>query len=193
MDISAEPAGLTTEHWEAYQASIGGAEQQAEPAIRRLCDKRPQGPASMHARSGHVGRLPSGASRLSKEPTITGQIVCYRTDRKKGLTKHPKTSYDASYNGQSPRESFSLNSGQDRRVGGTSSNKAGFGGRPKTSGQGRPKGSRNKITVDVAARLAALRCDPVSGMARIATQLSCVVECSQLAQYVRGIELLALP
>jgi hypothetical protein len=57
MDISAEPAGPTTEHCEAYQASIGGAEQQAEPAIRRLRDKCPQGSASMHARTGRVGRI----------------------------------------------------------------------------------------------------------------------------------------
>src|SRR4051794_40874214 len=35
---------------------------------------------------------------------------------------------------------------------------------------GRRKGSRNKATVAVAERLAALGCDPIEGMARIATR-----------------------
>jgi hypothetical protein len=65
----------------------------------------------------------------------------------------------------------------------------GFGGKTKTSGQGRPKGSKNKINVDVAERLAALGCDPIEGMARIAMDKGAPLDIrarmySELAQYV---------
>jgi hypothetical protein len=59
----------------------------------------------------------------------------------------------------------------------------------RTSGQGRPKGALNKRTRDVIERLAALRCDPIAGMARIAMNKKNPVELrgrmfSELAQYV---------
>ena len=59
----------------------------------------------------------------------------------------------------------------------------------RTSGQGRPKGALNKRTVDVIDKLAALRCDPIEGMARIAMNENNPVELrarmySELAQYV---------
>jgi hypothetical protein len=38
----------------------------------------------------------------------------------------------------------------------------------RTSGQGRPKGALNKRTLDVIDKLAALHCDPITGMALIA-------------------------
>ena len=54
---------------------------------------------------------------------------------------------------------------------------------------GRRKGTPNKLTAAVAERLAALGCDPISGMARLAMDPSTPVEVrarmySELAQYV---------
>jgi hypothetical protein len=59
----------------------------------------------------------------------------------------------------------------------------------RTSGQGRPKGALNKRTVDVIDKLAALRCDPITGMARIAMDKKNAIELRakmfiELAQYV---------
>jgi hypothetical protein len=59
----------------------------------------------------------------------------------------------------------------------------------RTSGQGRPKGALNKRTRDVIDRLAALRCDPIAGMAKIAMDKKTPLEIrarmySELAQYV---------
>jgi hypothetical protein len=59
----------------------------------------------------------------------------------------------------------------------------------RTSGQGRPKGALNKRTLDVIDKLAALRCDPIAGMARIAMNKKNPVELrgrmyAELAQYV---------
>jgi hypothetical protein len=59
----------------------------------------------------------------------------------------------------------------------------------RTSGQGRPKGALNKRTLDVIDKLAALRCDPITGMARIAMNKKNPVELrarmfAELAQYV---------
>lgn len=61
--------------------------------------------------------------------------------------------------------------------------------RTRTSGQGRPKGSLNKATVDIAEKLAKLRCDPLIGMARIAMNRKNPLELrgrmfAELAQYV---------
>lgn len=60
------------------------------------------------------------------------------------------------------------------------------GARP---GGGRRKGSLNKATLDVVQKLAALGCDPIEGMARIATDPTASLELqgkmySELAQYV---------
>jgi hypothetical protein len=54
---------------------------------------------------------------------------------------------------------------------------------------GRPKGSRNKLTLEVIDRLEALGCDPIEGMARIAmdekAELSLRAQMyKELAQYV---------
>jgi hypothetical protein len=59
----------------------------------------------------------------------------------------------------------------------------------RTSGQGRPKGALNKRTLDVIDKLAALCCDPIEGMARIAMNENNPAELrarmySELAQYV---------
>jgi hypothetical protein len=59
----------------------------------------------------------------------------------------------------------------------------------RTSGQGRPKGALNKRTLDVIDKLAAERCDPIAGMARIAMNKKNPVELrarmfAELAQYV---------
>jgi hypothetical protein len=59
----------------------------------------------------------------------------------------------------------------------------------RTSGQGRPKGALNKRTLDVIDKLAAERCDPIVGMARIAMNKNNPVELrarmfAELAQYV---------
>src|ERR1700733_5011903 len=59
----------------------------------------------------------------------------------------------------------------------------------RTSRQGRPKGVLNKRTRDVIDKLAALDCDPITGMARIAMSKKTPVELrarmySELAQYV---------
>jgi hypothetical protein len=59
----------------------------------------------------------------------------------------------------------------------------------RTSGQGRPKGALNKRTRDVIEKLAALRCDPITGMARIAMDEKNAIELRakmfiELAQYV---------
>ena len=60
-------------------------------------------------------------------------------------------------------------------------------GDPKTGG--RTKGTPNKVTTDVRDRLAALGCDPIEGMARIAMNRRNPVELrsrmfAELAQYV---------
>jgi hypothetical protein len=54
---------------------------------------------------------------------------------------------------------------------------------------GRVKGTPNKGTVAVAARLEAIGCDPIAGMARIAMDINTPIEVraklySELAQYV---------
>jgi hypothetical protein len=59
----------------------------------------------------------------------------------------------------------------------------------RPSGQGRPKGALNKRTLDVIDRLAALKCDPIAGMARIAMDKKTPFDIrarmfSELAQYV---------
>jgi hypothetical protein len=59
----------------------------------------------------------------------------------------------------------------------------------RTSGQGRPKGALNKRTLDVIDKLAALRCDPITGMAKLAMNKNNPVELrarmfAELAQYV---------
>lgn len=61
--------------------------------------------------------------------------------------------------------------------------------RTRTSGQGRPKGVPNKVTSDVADRLAKLRCDPIAGMARLAMDKKQPPELrgrmfAELAQYI---------
>jgi hypothetical protein len=45
---------------------------------------------------------------------------------------------------------------------------AGVGAKPGERRGGRQRGVPNKRTLDVIERLAALRCDPIAGMARIA-------------------------
>ena len=44
----------------------------------------------------------------------------------------------------------------------------GGGSKPGERRDGRQRGAPNKRTLDVIERLAALRCDPIAGMARIA-------------------------
>ncbi len=62
-------------------------------------------------------------------------------------------------------------------------------GAPKPSGSGRRKGTLNRITGEVAARLAELSCDPIEGMAAIAADTRNSVEVrarmyAELAQYI---------
>jgi hypothetical protein len=57
------------------------------------------------------------------------------------------------------------------------------------TGGGSRKGRPNRINVDVAAKLAALKCDPLSGMAKIAMNIKNPLEIrakmyAELAQYV---------
>lgn len=59
----------------------------------------------------------------------------------------------------------------------------------KREGAGRPKGSANKRTLEVAERLAKMRCDPIVGMARIAMSRKNPIELrgrmfAELAQYI---------
>jgi hypothetical protein len=59
----------------------------------------------------------------------------------------------------------------------------------RTSGQGRPKGALNKRTRDVIEKLAALHCDPIEGMARLAMDKANPPELrgrmfAELAQYI---------
>ena len=61
--------------------------------------------------------------------------------------------------------------------------------RSSTSGQGRPKGALNHAPADVRERLAAMGCDPIVGMARIALDKEAPKELrarmfAELAQYV---------
>ena len=56
-------------------------------------------------------------------------------------------------------------------------------------GPGRPRGSRNKRTLDVEERLRELGCDPIEGMARIAMDEAVPIEVrarmfAELAQYI---------
>ena len=60
---------------------------------------------------------------------------------------------------------------------------------PPNAGKGRVKGVPNKRTLDVAQRLAALKCDPIAGMARLARDKNNPPELrgrmyAELAQYV---------
>lgn len=60
-------------------------------------------------------------------------------------------------------------------------------GLPRTGG--RQKGTPNKATVEVAAKLAALGCDPIEGMAQVAAHPESSLELrgrmyAELAQYV---------
>jgi len=62
-------------------------------------------------------------------------------------------------------------------------------GAPRPTNAGRKKGTPNKLTLNVAERLAALRCDPLEGLAKIARNGSNPVairaRCyAELAQYV---------
>ena len=62
-------------------------------------------------------------------------------------------------------------------------------GQAKPDHSGRQKGTPNKSTQDVRSKLAALGCDPIEGMARIAMDLEASLELrgrmfSDLAQYV---------
>jgi hypothetical protein len=66
---------------------------------------------------------------------------------------------------------------------------AGGGSKPGERRGGRKPGSPNRRTLDVIDRLAALRCDPIAGMARIAMDKKTPIEIrarlfSELAQYV---------
>lgn len=63
------------------------------------------------------------------------------------------------------------------------------GSKPGERRGGRAKGTPNKITTDVAAKLAAIGCDPLLGMAHIAMDESVPIEVrlrgySELAKYV---------
>lgn len=60
---------------------------------------------------------------------------------------------------------------------------------PPNAGKGRVKGVKNKRTLEVAQRLAAMGCDPIRGMARIAMSKKTPLELSgrmyaELAQYI---------
>jgi hypothetical protein len=66
---------------------------------------------------------------------------------------------------------------------------AGCGSKPGERRGGRQRGAPNKRTLDVIERLAALHCDPITGMARIALNKKNSVELrakmfTELAQYV---------
>lgn len=59
----------------------------------------------------------------------------------------------------------------------------------RTSGQGRPKGSPNRQTVEIADKLAKLGCDPLTGMAKIAMNAKNPMDLrarmyAELAQYI---------
>lgn len=59
----------------------------------------------------------------------------------------------------------------------------------KREGAGRPRGAPNKRTLEVVERLKALRCDPITGMARIAMSKKTPLELrgrmyAELAQYI---------
>jgi hypothetical protein len=65
----------------------------------------------------------------------------------------------------------------------------GGGSKPGERRGGRQRGAPNKRTLDVIERLAALRCDPITGMARIALNTKNPLELrakmfAELAQYV---------
>lgn len=60
---------------------------------------------------------------------------------------------------------------------------------PPNAGKGRKKGVPNKRTLEVAERLAKMRCDPITGMARIAMNKKNPPELrgrmyAELAQYI---------
>lgn len=62
-------------------------------------------------------------------------------------------------------------------------------GTPKPPGSGRKKGSRTRISIEIAARLESLGCDPIEGMAIIAMDKLYPPELrgrmfAELAQYV---------
>jgi hypothetical protein len=66
---------------------------------------------------------------------------------------------------------------------------AGGGAKPGERQGGRQRGAPNKRTLDVIERLAALHCDPITGMARIALNIKNPLELrakmfAELAQYV---------
>jgi hypothetical protein len=66
---------------------------------------------------------------------------------------------------------------------------AGGGSKPGERRGGRQRGVPNRRTLDVIERLATLRCDPITGMARIALNKKNPVELraqmfAELAQYV---------
>lgn len=60
---------------------------------------------------------------------------------------------------------------------------------PPNAGKGRKKGVPNKRTLEVAERLAKMKCDPIMGMARLALDKKNPVELrgrmfAELAQYI---------
>ncbi len=55
-------------------------------------------------------------------------------------------------------------------------------GTPRPLNAGRKKGTPNKRTIEVAERLAALGCDPIEGMARIAQGDTPCPECHQVGK-----------
>ncbi len=66
---------------------------------------------------------------------------------------------------------------------------AGKGSAPGERRGGRQKGTPNKVTLDVAAKLAELGCDPFEGMAKIAMDPEASLELrgrmyAELAQYI---------